>query len=52
MDQLNPLTGVSPHHDEVDAVAFGPLDHSVEDRGRRVEIGIGELVPANPVTSC
>ena len=51
MDELIRWRGGTRHHDEVDAVAFCPPHHSVEDRGRRAEIGIGELVPTNPDTS-
>ena len=35
------------HHDEVDTIALRPLDDGVEDRGLRVEIGIGALVPVD-----
>jgi 3',5'-cyclic AMP phosphodiesterase CpdA len=34
MDELGIRWRGTRHHDEVDAVAFGPPDHSVEDRGR------------------
>jgi hypothetical protein len=33
------------HHDEFDRVGLTPLDDGVEDRGFRVEIGVGDLVP-------
>src|ERR1700719_3497909 len=33
------------HHDKVHGVSAPPLDHSVEYRSFRVEIGIGDLVP-------
>src|ERR1700731_2185856 len=33
------------HHDKVHGVGAPPLDHSVEYRSFRVEIGIGDLVP-------
>jgi hypothetical protein len=35
------------HHDEVDTVARGPLEDGVENRGLRVEIGVGKLVPVD-----
>jgi len=33
------------HHHEVDTLALGALDNGLENRGLRVEIGVGELVP-------
>src|SRR5260370_40273258 len=33
------------HHDKVHGVGAPPLDHSVEYRSFRVEVGIGDLVP-------
>ncbi len=35
------------HHDEGDTVALRALDDGVEDRGLRIEIGVGELVPVD-----